>query len=79
MKYTEKIWKIINTEGRSERFNRNLFLLVNSIVWLAIGLICWGIVQIFALKASIWAFCFAGYACYFGGLIGGIFFLWRKV
>ena len=66
----EGLWKKIH--------KTSLFLVVNTVCWMLIGLLVWGVVRVFAFDALPWALCFMGYPGFFIGFIGGIFFLWNK-
>lgn len=55
-----------------------LFLILNTLFWMACGLLEWGIIHFFAFKSIMWAICFAGYPAFFIGFIGGVLFLWKK-
>lgn len=56
-----------------------VFLAANTVLFGLLGAAVWGIVRVLALKEISWLFCFAGYAGFAPGYIGGIFFLWNNV
>lgn len=55
-----------------------LFLLLNTLVWCAIGFALWALVSIFAFGGIEWMITFVGYFGLIPGFIGGVIEAWRN-
>ncbi len=73
----ETLWEILTKTKWAAAHIASLFLFCNIIVWSLAGFIVWFVIQFFSLRSAEWAVCFAGYAGYYIGLVGGIIFICR--
>ena len=72
------LWKLLEKKDYPETKKEILFLWLNGLLFSVIGFCCWALVGRFALEGIDWLICFVGYAGFFGGYIGGYFFLCHK-
>lgn len=75
MKY---LWNLLEKTKWKQSWKRRMFLFLSVLIFAALGLGIWGIVQLFALKSTPWMLCFVGYPAVLAGYLGGIIFLWNK-
>ena len=71
------LWKKIARSSFSKQRKMKLMLISNTLLFTIAGIILWGGIQLFALQEIKWAICFAGYAGFFPGFLGGVLFLYR--
>lgn len=72
------LWEWIDQRNLSEKAKTYVFLLLNIVIFGALGLVVWMIVSRFTLSTLDWAICFVGYPAFFIGYLGGFFFLCRR-
>ncbi|MBO5033155.1 MAG: hypothetical protein J6D08_14995 [Lachnospiraceae bacterium] len=74
----EYVWKLVESENISENKKIGLFLCINIVLWAVVGYWVWAMLQFYICKGITGALCFSGYAGFFIGFVGGVFFLWKK-
>lgn len=72
------LWKWVDGKGFSVEGKRNIFLILNCLLFSILGFGVWLIISKFALSTWDWAFCFIGYPGFFVGIIGGFLYLCRQ-
>ena len=72
-----RIWNFCINQNINEENKVKVFLAANTALFGLLGLLVWAVVSLFALKDISWMFCFAGYAAFVPGFLGGIFFVWK--
>lgn len=73
-----RLWNWVDSKKLSKETKKKLFLVLNCLIYSALGFVVWLIVSKFALNSLGWALCFIGYAGFFVGYIGGFIYLCRK-
>lgn len=74
----EIIWNLTEKLSSKKEIRREVFLVVNSIIFSVIGFIIWAVISRFVLQSLDWMICFIGYFGFLGGCIGGYIFLCGK-
>ncbi len=72
------LWKWCKNENWCDERRICIFLAINTTFFGILGITVWRIVSMFVLKEIVWMLCFAGYAGFVPGVLGGIFFLWKN-
>ena len=72
------LYIFINKSHASKSMKNASFLLLNMILFSAMGYATWFVLHFIALNTISWALCFTGYPGYMFGLFGGIIYLYRR-
>ncbi len=72
------IWNRINNTSFEEKTKQTLFLILNVILCSVIGAAAWLVLGHVFLSNIAGLIEFIGYAAFFGGIFGGLIFLYRQ-
>lgn len=69
------LWNKVEKMVVGKLFKPKLFLLLNTLFFALVGLLLWAAAWQFFQVGWSWGICLVGYPAFFGGYIGGLFYL----
>ncbi len=73
----KKLWNVINELKLMKTMKSRLYIASLVLINITIGGAIWLIIGRFFLPGIEWLFCFMGYPAVFGGLLGGVLYLYN--
>ncbi len=72
------LWELSGAMTGKKKGRRNVFLFFNILFFALVGGLLWLIVNAFIKLDWTWGICLIGYPAFFGGYVGGLFYLMQN-